>query len=147
MLSGEKKVYLSSDNIIPSDVDIKENVVYPTEFLNSVKIDGLPRHCLKLNGGAPILCLCNMDVTDGLCNGTRLIVTQLLPHVIQGRIITGNDISGESVWIPRMFVTPPDTKFPFKMRRKQFPFTLAFAMTINKSQGQTLEMSVCFYLD
>ncbi|XP_048612049.1 ATP-dependent DNA helicase PIF1-like [Brassica napus] len=146
-LPGEKKVYLSSDNIIPSDVDIKENVVYPTEFLNSVKIDGLPRHCLKLNGGAPILCLCNMDVTDGLCNGTRLIVTQLLPHVIQGRIITGNDISGESVWIPRMFVTPPDTKFPFKMRRKQFPFTLAFAMTINKSQGQTLEMSVCFYLD
>ena len=80
-----------------------------------------------------------MDVTDGLCNGTRLIVTQLLPHVIQGRIITGNDISGEAVWIPRMFVTPPDTKFLFRMRRRQFPVTLAFAMTINKSQGQTLE--------
>ena len=43
------------------------------------------------------------------------------------------------VWIPRMFVTLPDTKFPFIMRRRQFPVTLAFAMTINKSQGQTLE--------
>ncbi|CDY23667.1 BnaA05g17620D [Brassica napus] len=108
-------------------------------FLNSVKVAGLPRHCLKLKVGAPIMCLRNMDVADGLCNGTRLIVTQLLPHVIEGRIITGNKIAGHPVWIPRMFVTPPDTKFPFRMRRRQFPVTLAFAMTINKSQGQTLE--------
>ncbi|CAF1907393.1 unnamed protein product [Brassica napus] len=138
-LPGEEKVYLSSDSIIPSDVDIEENVVYPAKFLNSVKVAGLPRHCLKLKVGAPIMCLRNMDVADGLCNGTRLIVTQLLPHVIEGRIITGNKIAGHPVWIPRMFVTPPDTKFPFRMRRRQFPVTLAFAMTINKSQGQTLE--------
>uniref|UniRef100_A0A0D3EC33 ATP-dependent DNA helicase n=1 Tax=Brassica oleracea var. oleracea TaxID=109376 RepID=A0A0D3EC33_BRAOL len=135
----EEKVYLSSDSIIPSDVDIEENVVYPAEFLNSVKVAGLPRHCLKLKVGAPIMCLRNMDVADGLCNGTRLIVTQLLPHMIEGRIITGNKIVGHPVWIPRMFVTPPDTKFPFRMRRRQFPVTLPFAMTINKSQGQTLE--------
>ncbi|XP_048603863.1 ATP-dependent DNA helicase PIF1-like, partial [Brassica napus] len=116
-LPGEEKVYLSSDSIIPSDVDIDEN----------------------LKVGAPIMCLRNMDVADGLCNGTRLIVTQLLPHVIEGRIITGNKIAGHPVWIPRMFVTPPDTKFPFRMRRRRFPVTLAFAMTINKSQGPTLE--------
>nr|ABD65060.1 hypothetical protein 27.t00039 [Brassica oleracea] len=138
-LPGEEKVYLSSDSIIPSDVDIEENVVYPAEFLNSVKVAGLPRHCLKLKVGAPIMCLRNMDVANGLCNGIRLIVTQLLPHVIEGRIITGNKIAGHPVWIPRMFVTPPDTKFPFRMRRRQFPVILAFAMTINKSQGQTLE--------
>ncbi|CDY70925.1 BnaCnng70400D [Brassica napus] len=102
-------------------------------------VAGLPRHCLKLKVGAPIMCLRNMDVADGLCNGTRLIVTQLLPHVIEGRIITGNKIAGHPVWIPRMFVTPPDTKFPFRMRRRRFPVTLAFAMTINKSQGPTLE--------
>ncbi|KAL0728766.1 hypothetical protein Bca4012_024859 [Brassica carinata] len=57
----------------------------------------------------------------------------------EARIITGNNIVGDKVWIPKMFVTPPDTKFTFKMRRRQFPVTLAFAMTINKSQGQTLE--------
>ncbi|XP_048623666.1 uncharacterized protein LOC125592504 [Brassica napus] len=90
-LPGEEKVYLSSDSIIPSDVDIEENVVYPAEFLNSVKVAGLPRHCLKLKVGAPIMCLRNMDVADGLCNGTRLIVTQLLPHVIEGLNRTTKD--------------------------------------------------------
>ncbi|KAF8094915.1 hypothetical protein N665_0349s0018 [Sinapis alba] len=138
-LLGEEKVYLRSNSIILSDVDIEKNVVYHTEFLNSVKVSELPRHCLKLKVGAPIMCLRNMDVADGFCNGTRLIITHLLPHVIQGRIITGNNIAGEEVWILRMFVTPPDTKFLFRMRRRQFPVTLAFAMTINKSQGQTLQ--------
>ena len=61
MLSGEEKVYLSSANIIPSEVDIKENVVYPIEFLNSAKVAGLPRHCLKLKVGAPVMCLRNME--------------------------------------------------------------------------------------
>nr|VDD54342.1 unnamed protein product [Brassica oleracea] len=60
-LLGEEKVYLSSANIIPSEVDIKENVVYPIEFLNSAKVAGLPRHCLKLKVGAPVMCLRNME--------------------------------------------------------------------------------------
>ncbi|KAF8111975.1 hypothetical protein N665_0069s0002 [Sinapis alba] len=142
---GEENVYLSFDNIISSDVDIEENVVYPTEFLNSVKVVGLSRHCLKLKVGAHIMCLRNMDAANGLCSGIRLIVTQLLPHVIHGRIITRNNIDGKEVWIPRMFIIPSDTKFPFRMRRRQFPVILAFAMTINKSQG-TLQSVDLFLL-
>ena len=40
--------------------------------------------------------------------------------------------------IPRITLQPSDSRFPFTLRRRQFPVRLAFAMTINKSQGQSL---------
>lgn len=41
------------------------------------------------------------------------------------------------VIIPRIVLAPSDTNLPFILRRRQFPVTLAFSMTITKSQGQT----------
>lgn len=43
--------------------------------------------------------------------------------------------------IPRIELTPKegDVDNPFEWRRRQFPIRPAFAMTINKSQGQTLD--------
>ncbi|GJU77493.1 putative reverse transcriptase domain-containing protein [Tanacetum coccineum] len=45
---------------------------------------------------------------------------------------------GTVVAIPRMNISPSDKKMPFQLNRRQFPVALCFAMTINKSQGQTL---------
>ena len=45
-------------------------------------------------------------------------------------------ISAEDVLIPRILLIPTD--IPFEFKRLQFPVRLAFAMTINKSQGQSL---------
>lgn len=112
-------------------------MVYTQEYLNSIKVSGLPNHVLKLKIGTPIMLLRNIDPIGGLCNGTRLLVTQIAKHVIQTRLITGNNV-GEKVFIPRMFVSPPEARF-LRMRRRQFPIVVAFAMTINKSQGQTLQ--------
>ena len=33
---------------------------------------------------------------------------------------------------------PTDSRFPFKVKRKQFPIRPCFALTATKSQGQTL---------
>lgn len=41
----------------------------------------------------------------------------------------------QTVLIPRMFVTPPETRFSFRMRRRQFPLDVAFTTIINKNQG------------
>ncbi|XP_024014490.1 uncharacterized protein LOC112088441 [Eutrema salsugineum] len=139
LLPGELHTYLSADSIAPNDKDPSNKVTYPTEFLNGIKVSGLPKQCLKLKIGAPVMCLRNIDPKGGLCNSTRLIVTHLARHVIEGRIITGTDKVGDKVLIPRMFVTPPEPSFLFRMRRRLFPVTLAFALTINKSQDQSLQ--------
>jgi len=38
-----------------------------------------------------------------------------------------------------MALNPSDNSLPFKFRRKQFPIKIAYAMSINRSQGQTLK--------
>lgn len=86
----------------------------------------------------------NIDPEEGLCNGTRLQITQLANHIIEAKVITGTRV-GDTVWLHRMLITPSDTKLPFKMRHRQFPLKVAFAITINKSQGQTLS-NVGLYL-
>ncbi|XP_024010587.1 uncharacterized protein LOC112086018 [Eutrema salsugineum] len=137
-LKGEEHEYLSADSIDTSDTSKIDEVVYTQEYLNSIKVSGLPNHSLKLKIGAPIMLLRNIDPKGGFCNGTRLLITRLARHVIEASRITGKKI-GKKVIIPRMFVSPPEARFPFRMRRRQFPINIAFAMTINKSQGQTLQ--------
>jgi ATP-dependent DNA helicase PIF1 len=108
-----------------------------TEFLNSLNFSGVPPHKLVLRVGCPIILLRNL--TGGLANGTRLIVKRLGERVIEAEVATG-PAKGEVVCIPRLAITPSDTNMPFTLRRLQFPVRHAFAMTVNKSQGQTLRM-------
>jgi len=49
------------------------------------------------------------------------------------------------VLIPRIILSPQDSKHPFTLRRRQFPVRMCYAMTVNKSQGQTLNR-VALYL-
>ena len=43
-------------------------------------------------------------------------------------------------------MNPSESRWPFKMQRRQFPIVMSFAMTINKSQGQSLK-KVGIYLE
>ncbi|CAI6365572.1 unnamed protein product [Macrosiphum euphorbiae] len=53
-------------------------------------------------------------------------------------VITGC-ARGDIVLIPRITLIPTD--YPFEFKRIQFPLKVCFAMTINKSQGQSLGMA------
>ena len=71
-----------------------------------------------------------------LCNGTRLVIKNMMNNVIEATIITGQH-SGEDVYLPRIPLIPSD--YPFEFKSLQFPLKLSFAMTINKAQGQSLQ--------
>ncbi|GJY15393.1 DNA helicase [Tanacetum coccineum] len=78
------------DEAIPHGNDGGETeLLYPPEYQNSLNFGGLPPSRLELKAGTPIILLRNLNLIGGLCNGTRMIVTQLLSKVIEARIITG----------------------------------------------------------
>ena len=132
---GEPVVLTSSDEIInPQDLQR-----YNTEFLNTLTPSGMPVHRLFLKQGMPLMLLRNLNPKQGLCNGTRLIFHKVHKNYLLECSIFGGDFNNRKVLIPRISTKPKDREFPFEWSRRQFPVRVAFAMTINKSQGQTLQ--------
>ncbi|KAK1371084.1 ATP-dependent DNA helicase [Heracleum sosnowskyi] len=114
------------------------NFAFPPEYLNSINIPGIPPHELKLKVGVAVMLMRNLNQTLGLCNGTRMMITKCLKICVQCEVICGAFV-GTRHFIPRMELCPTETKLPFKLIRKQMPLQICYSMTINKSQGQSLE--------
>ncbi|KAJ6935238.1 DNA helicase [Populus alba x Populus x berolinensis] len=140
IIPGHKYNFLSCDSIQTTSGDIDNiDLLYPIEFINQLDFNGVPQHSISLKIGTPIMLLRNLNPSAGLCNGTRLIVTQLAERIIEAQIITGSNI-GDRVFIPRIVFPVNDKKCPFTIKRRQFPIRPCYAMTINKSQGQSLKI-------
>ncbi|KAK9059237.1 hypothetical protein SSX86_021856 [Deinandra increscens subsp. villosa] len=139
IIPGEEKEYLSSDSICQSDDgELNDDTnIYSPDFLNGLQFSGLPSHKLLLKIGAPVMLLRNLDQKNGLCNGTRLQIVALGKRIIEAEVISGSNI-GFRTFIPRISMSPSDKKIPFKFNRRQFPIAVCLAMTVNKSQGQSL---------
>ncbi|KAK4562376.1 hypothetical protein RGQ29_005026 [Quercus rubra] len=136
LINVDEETYLSADSLCKASSNIlDQDVMCPIEFLNSLKFPGIPNHKLRLKVGLPIMLLRNLNQSNGLCNGTRLLVTQLSKWILEAQIISGTHI-GEKVFIPRIVLSPSDSKWPFVLKRRQFPVSVCFAMTINKSQDR-----------
>ncbi|XP_031096827.1 uncharacterized protein LOC116001065 [Ipomoea triloba] len=87
---AESKTYHSCDSICRTKTSngILADVHTP-EFLNGLRASGIPNHALRLKIGLPVMLLKNIDHSLGLCNGTRLVVTKLSEHVVEGKIMSG----------------------------------------------------------
>ncbi|UYV82503.1 hypothetical protein LAZ67_21002595 [Cordylochernes scorpioides] len=133
-LPNRSQCFLSVDSVECENVEEQNN--YPTEFLNSLTPTGMPPHRLNLKIGAIVMLLRNLHPKQGLCNGTRMVIQRMRSHVLEAQILTGTKV-GQTVLVPKISLAPSDTNLPFILKRRQFPLRLAFAMTINKAQGQT----------
>jgi ATP-dependent exoDNAse (exonuclease V) alpha subunit len=136
-VAGEEVVYHSADSVV-NEEGVDSGFQYPVEYLNSIRASGLPLAKLALKIGAPIMVLRNLDAANGLCNGSRGILTKVSARVLEIRLISGEH-SGKKAFIPRISITPSAEQIAFEMKRRQFPIRLAFSMTINKAQGQSVD--------
>ncbi|VDO19634.1 unnamed protein product [Heligmosomoides polygyrus] len=99
----------------------------------------MPPHALNLKVGCLVMLLRNLDVANFLAMKHALYRRVLVcEHAVGSR-------KGSQVLIPRT-----DCYFsqnlPFRLMRRQFPIRLSFAMTINKSQGQSFsKIGVALY--
>jgi ATP-dependent DNA helicase PIF1 len=134
---GRRKCCSAADSVEFDDPGMNNYQPYSIEYLNSLVSSSLPLAHLALKVGCPIMLLRNLDPSKGLCNGTRLRVSEIRTRVLKCKIISGDSrFAGKVVFIPRITLAPTAEDLPIPLRRRQFPVRLAFAMTVNKSQGQ-----------
>ena len=109
------------------------------EFLHSLNTSRLPLANLDLKLGCPIILLHNLNNKCGLCNGTRATIMHMSNQVLQIRLL-GGDCNGEITFIPQIMLSPSicSVDFTIHLKCQQFPIQLTFAMTINRSQGQSM---------
>lgn len=145
----EKKnatIYLDTNKLIEPEILFKcnaltaEEITYEIENMNkTINID----KSLKLKCGALVMCTFNIDLENGICNGSQGIIVDfketdtiqyshsiLCPVVLfsngQKRCITYQYYQNEEY--PSIIIG-------------QIPLSLAWALTIHKIQGATLEMA------
>ncbi|XP_071739161.1 uncharacterized protein [Rutidosis leptorrhynchoides] len=108
---GEERDYNSFDETTdPNDQSQYE------DLLHSLTPNGMPPHKLMLKVNSPIIMLINLNPTERLCNGIRLICKQLERNVINAEITFG-DFAGKQVFIHRIPLQPSTDErvtVPFK---------------------------------
>ena len=98
---------------------------------------------LRIATGARVLLLSNLNTALGLVNGTTGVVTGITPANIQCAFYIPS-IDGTTTW-QHVRVQRVHIRFHMgdcKCTRTQFPLLLAYAITIHKAEGLTLNVAL-----
>jgi ATP-dependent DNA helicase PIF1 len=71
---GEKAVFTSANSV----TDNEYNYI-PTEFLHTLISSDFPLHRLEVKSGVPLMLLRNLNPSEGLYNGTHIILLSWTP--------------------------------------------------------------------
>ena len=134
-IPGELHTLTSVDTV----GDMDDQTAFPTEFLNTLCLSGMPEHELLLKINSIVILLQNMDIKGGHCNGTRYLVKHIGEYrLVLHKLNAGPDDKDRVLILPRIPLRYNGLDLPFELCRLQFPIKLAFALTINRAQGQSV---------
>ena len=115
-----------------------------TDYLSMATEPGIPPHELRLKEN----CLCslmrNISIDSGLVKNARVIVRQLLDHLVEVETLptASNAYRSTKFLLPRILFEFQPKYCPWTIQRRQFPLRLAYATTFNSCQGLTLDRAV-----
>ena len=110
--------------------------------------DLLAEDAIELCIGCLVICIANLDVASGICNGTRGFVQGFAcdENDESGRLYPIVDfVIGETQRVRRVMgpctwrIEKDKSEDTPKLTRTQIPLRLAWALTIHKSQGMTID--------
>ncbi len=93
---------------------------------------------IKLKKGAVVMCLANLDTESGICNGSQGVIVDFATNTANQKIPIVRFLNGITMRIPPKVYQHND--YP-KFGVEQIPLRLAWAFTIHKSQGVTLQIA------
>ena len=124
LIPENSRLYLICNHVIIEDKN--EVRQYPTEFLNSYKLSGLPPHIFELKSSASVILLGNLKPSHGLLNWTILIIKNTSDNFFDIEITTGNNL-GAKVLLSGIILMLFDTSLPFSFKRWLTPIRLALS--------------------
>lgn len=119
VVKGEAYHTSDKDEMAKKELDLKENF-----------------NILYLKVGAQVMLTVNIDCDAGLVNGSRGVVRDYQNGSLSVEFLNGSVLS----FTRHEFVTEEEGKVLYKVL--QFPFILAYALSIHKVQGSTLDFAV-----
>ena len=128
-LTSKKYTYIAVDHLLVK-YDNKINIDHFKSLFNQVLPD-----ILELKVGAQVMLTFNVNLELGLCNGSRGIVKELNNHGANVLFLDGTQI----------FIEPIKIQIEERKNiavRTQLPLILAYALTIHKSQGSTIDCAI-----
>ncbi|OAD60941.1 ATP-dependent DNA helicase PIF1 [Eufriesea mexicana] len=118
-LEGESKIYIAQDSDVSMTNTLNQQLTVPDKLILKV--------------GAQVMLLKNVNISDGLVNGARGVVTKFVDNVPIVQFRSGLQYRAKlEKWNLK-------TNLGTVVHRKQIPLKLAWAFSIHKSQGLTLD--------
>jgi ATP-dependent DNA helicase PIF1 len=127
-LSGEEITFTAVDQMLQ-----RKSRYGKLEYYSKILEDAIPKD-IKLKVGAQVMLKANLDVAGGLANGSRGVVISL-----------GSTNATVKFWNGKVIVVSPyqwECSLEDRVGRTQIPLILAWASTVHKCQGSTLDCAI-----